>query len=291
MTARPPTLWTKGNLTFFQLLKNVLRAIRDDDLVGAASGLAFNFLLAFFPALFFLLSLFGLFASRSAQLQTGFLFYFAPILPPEAFRLLQTMVRELSSHPGGGRVTISIVFALWFSSGAISSMISTLNATYRAPDSRSWLKIRAIALGLTLVLVVFLLFALFTVLAGTQVMDWLGATLRLETATVFIWKAFQWPLAVAFLMCSFSLIYYFAADITHKRWHWITPGSLVGVLLWLAASGGFRLYLHYYDTYTTTYGSLGALMILVVWFYVTGFAFLVGREIDAEIGRASGLSY
>ncbi|HKS74457.1 MAG TPA: YihY/virulence factor BrkB family protein [Terriglobales bacterium] len=291
MTASPSTLWTKGNLTFFQLLKNVIRAIRDDDLVGAASGLAFNFLLAFFPALFFLLSLFGLFASRSAQLETRLMFYFAPILPPEAFHLLQTMVKELSSHSGGERLTISIVFALWFASGAITSMISTLNATYRVPDSRSWLKIHAIALCLTLVMSVFLLFALFTVLAGAHVMDWLGATLGLETATVFLWKAFQWPLAVAFLMFSFSLIYYFAADASHKRWHWITPGSLVGVLLWLAASGGFRLYLHYYDTYTRTYGSLGALMILVVWFYVTGFAFLVGREIDAEIGRASGLTY
>lgn len=286
-----PTLWTTGGLTFYQLTRNVVRSIGDDNILGQASALAFNFLLAFFPALFFLLSVFGLFAARSSQLETRLLFYFAPILPPEAFHLLQTMVKELSSDTGGGRLTLSIVFALWFASGGISSMIQTLNATYRVPDSRSWLKIRAIALGLTLVLFVFLVFTLFTVLAGAHFMDWLGAALGLESATVFLWKAFQWPLALLFLMSSFSLIYYFAADIAHKRWHWITPGSLVGVLLWLAASAGFRLYLHYYDTYTTTYGSLGALMILVVWFYVTGFAFLVGREIDAEIGRASGLSY
>jgi membrane protein len=281
------TLWTKGGLTVYQLGKNVLRAIRDDDLLGEASGLAFNFLLAFFPALLFLLSLFGLFASHSSQLQTRFLFYFAPILPPEAFHLLQRMVKELASDTGGGRLTLSIVLTLWFASGGISSMISTLNATYRVPDSRSWLKIRLIALGLTLVLTVFLLFSLFTILAGTRFLDWLGATLGLETATVLLWKAFQWPLALLFLMSSFSLIYYFAADTAHKRWHWITPGSLSGVVLWLAASEGFRLYLHYFDSYTTTYGSLGALMILLVWLYVSGFAFLVGREIDAEISRAS----
>lgn len=285
------TPWSKSGLTFFELLRNVVRAIRDDDILGQASALAFNFLLAFFPALFFLLSVFGLFAARSSQLETRFLFYFAPILPPEAFRLLESMTKELSSNTSGGRLTLSIFFALWFASGAISSMIQTVNATYRVPDSRPWLKIRIIALGLTVILFVFLLFALFTVLVGAHFMDWLGAALGLEAATVFIWKAFQWPLALLFLMSSFSLIYYVAADTAHKRWHWITPGSLVGVLLWLAASGGFRLYLHYYDTYTTTYGSLGALMILVVWFYVTGFAFLVGREIDAEIGRASGLTY
>jgi len=196
-------------------------------------------------------------------------------------------MKELSADTGGGRLTLSIVFALWFASAGISSMISTLNATYGIPDSRSWLKIRAIALGLTLVLTVFLLFALFTILAGTRFMDWLGAALGLQTATVFLWKAVQWPLALLFLMTSFSLIYYFAADTAHQRWHWITPGSLVGVLLWLAASGSFRLYLHYFDTYSTTYGSLGALMILLVWLYVSGFAFLVGREIDAELSRAA----
>jgi membrane protein len=280
------SLWTRGGLSVWQLIRNVLRAIRDDDLVDRASVIAFNSLLGFFPLLLLLLTLFSLFASRSALLQTRFLFYFAAFLPPEAFELLRHITTELSSGATGSRLTFSIVLTLWFASGGISSLISSLNVTYRIPDSRSWLKIRAIALALTVVLAVFLLFALFTVLAGARLMDWLGALLDLETPSVLLWKTLQWPLAVLFLMVSFSLIYYFGPDVRQRRWHWITPGSLVGVLLWLAASGGFRLYLHYFDTYSTTYGSLGAVMILLVWLYVTGFAFLVGREIDAEIGCA-----
>jgi membrane protein len=276
-----------GGLSFWQLTKNVLGAIREDDLLGRASELAFNSLLAFFPMLLLMLALFGVFASRSILLETRFLSFCAPLLPPAAFQLLRQLITELSADTGGHKLTLSIGLAVWFASGGISSMISTLNVTYKVPDSRSWIKIRAIALALTLVLTCLLLFAMFTVLAGTHIVDWWGAALNLESTSVMLGKIIQWPLALVFLMASFSLIYYFGPDVAQKRWHWITPGSLVGVLLWLAASGGFRLYLHYFNTYSTSYGSLGAVMILLVWLYVSGFAFLVGREIDAEIIRAS----
>ncbi len=283
----PASLWTTGGLTFRQLAKNVWDAIREDDLPGRASGLAFNTLLAFFPFLLFLLALFGMFASRSVQLETRFLLYFAPIVPPAVFQLLRQLTTELSLYTSGGKLTFGIGLALWFASGGVSSMISTLNGNCRVPDPRSWIKIRAIALALTLVLTVFLVFALFTVLAGARLMDWLGAALDLEATSVFLGKAIQWPVALLFLMVSFSLIYYFGPAVKQKRWHWITPGSLLGVLLWLAASGGFRLYLHYFNTYSTSYGSLGAVMILLIWLYLSGFAFLLGRAIDAEIARAS----
>jgi membrane protein len=285
MTTPPPTLWTRGGLSLWQLFRNICRAIVDDDLIGRASGLAFNTLLAFFPMLLFLLALFGAFASRSELLEARFLLLFAPVLPPAAFQLLRQVVKELSVDPSGHKLSLTIVLALWFASGGISSMISTLNLTYRVPDSRSWLKIRLIALGLTLVLTVLLLFSLFTVLAGAHVVDWWGSALDLESSSLILAKAIQWPLALVFLMVSFSLIYYFGPDIEQKRWHWVTPGSLAGVLLWLAASGCFRLYLHYFNTYSTSYGSLAAVMILLVWMYVSGLAFLIGSEIDAEIGR------
>lgn len=282
-------LWTTGGLSLWQLTRNVVRAIRDDDLLGRASGLAFNFLLAFFPFLLFMLVLFGLFASRSSQLEARFLFYFAQVLPPSAFQLLKQIAGELSQDPSGSKVTFSIALALLFASGGLSSTISALNEISRVPDSRSWLRIRVTALGLTVVLTIFLLFSLFTVLAGTRLMDWLGAMLNLEATSVFLSKAIQWPLAMLFLTVSFSLIYYFGRDVRSRRWHWITPGSLVGVLLWLVASVGFRFYLHYFDTYNLTYGSLGAVMILLTWMYVSGFAFLVGREIDAEIEHAASV--
>src|SRR6266568_1319302 len=171
------SLWTRGGLSLWQLTKNVCRATRDDDLLSRASGLAFNSLLALFPLLLFLLSLFSVFASRSIQLERGFLLYFSRVLPPAAFQLLQKITNELSVETSGGKVSLSIALALWFASGGISSMISALNSTYRVPDSRSWVRIRMTALALTLVLAILLLFALFTVLLGTRLVDWIGAAL------------------------------------------------------------------------------------------------------------------
>jgi membrane protein len=105
--------------------------------------------------------------------------------------------------------------------------------------------------------------------------------------SVWTWKALEWPIALMFVVLSFSLIYYFGPDLKEQHWYWITPGSLFGVLVWLIASFGFRGYLHFFNTYSRTYGSLGAVMILLVWFYVTGLAFLIGGEINAQIEHAA----
>jgi len=99
-------------------------------------------------------------------------------------------------------------------------------------------------------------------------------------------KILQWPTAIVFVMLSFSLIYYAGPTLVGRRWHWVTPGSAFGTGLWILASLGFRTYLHYYNTYSTTYGSLGAVMILLAWLYVSGLSFLIGGEINAELERA-----
>ena len=280
------SIWKLGGLTFWELTSKVVHGINEDDLLGRASELAFNFLLALFPLLLFIIALFGLFASRSFQLQSSLLSYFADFLPPGAFQLLQEITVELATTAANDKLTLGIVLAIWFASGGVSSMISTLNAAYRVRESRSWFKMRAIALGLTIAISILLLNALFMVLAGEHFVDWIGARFHLMSTIVIVWKALQWPAAAFFVILSFSLIYYCGPSLGRRRWYWGTPGSMFGAFLWLAASAGFRVYLHFFHTYTETYGSLGTLMILVVWLYVTGLAFLIGGEINAEIGRA-----
>jgi membrane protein len=286
-TPRLESIWKLGGLNFWQLTSKVLVGINEDDLAGRASELAFNFLLALFPLLLFLLALFGLFASRRVELQSSLLSYLADFLPRGAFQLLAEMTVELATTTANGKLTLGIVLALWFASGGMSSMISTLNAAYRVRESRSWFKIRAIALALTIAISILLLTALFIVLVGGQAVDWIGAKLHLLSIVVLVGKALQWPAALFFVVLSFSLIYYCGPSLGKRRWYWNTPGSMVGALIWLAASVGFRVYLHFFNTYTETYGSLGTLMILVVWLYATGLAFLIGGEINAEIARAA----
>jgi membrane protein len=276
-----------GGLTFWQLIRRVVHGIDKDDLLGRASELAYNFLLALFPLLLFILTLFGLFASRSNELQSSLLSYFAAFLPPPAFQLLKTITIEMAANATSGKLTFGIVLTLWFASGGMSSMISTLNAVYHVRESRSWFRGRIIALGLTIAILILLLTSLFIVLAGEHFSDWIGIKLHLTSIVVIAWKGLQWVAVVLFLALSFSLIYYFGPSLNQRQWHWITPGSLFGEFLWLAASAGLRIYLHFFNTYTATYGSLGAMMILLVWLYVTSLAFLIGGEINAQIERAA----
>jgi membrane protein len=281
------SIWKLGGLTFWRLTRRVVQGIDEDDLFGRASELAFNFLLAIFPLLLLILTLFGLFASRSNELQNSLLSYFAHLLPPSAFQLLKAITIEMASNATSGKLTFGIVLTLWFASGGMSSMISTLDAVYHVRESRTWFRVRVIALGLTIAISILLLTSLSIVLVGEHFSDWIGIKLHLTSIIVIAWKGLQWVAVVLFVTLSFSLIYYCGPSLDQRHWHWITPGSMFGGFLWLAASAGFRVYLHFFNTYTATYGSLGAMMILLVWLYVTGLAFLIGGEINAQIERAA----
>ena len=169
----------------------------------------------------------------------------------------------------------------------MTSLISGLNAAYHVRDSRRWYKTRGIAVGLTFAISILVIAALFIVIAGGNVAELVGAKLALGKVTVIAWKVVQWPVALSFIVLAFAFIYYFGPDLREQHWYWITPGSLVGVLLWLAASFAIRGYLHFFNNYSKTYGSLGAVIILLLWFYVTGLAFLIGGEINSEIEHAA----
>jgi len=281
------TIWNLGGLTPRQLAKKVLSAINDDNLLGRASELAYNFILALFPLLLFLLALLGMFASRATVLKSNLLTYLSQVLPPAAFQVITHTLNEVMRSATNRKLTFGIVLTLWFASGGMTSMISVLDGAYGIKESRSWWKVRAIAFVLTFAISLLIILALVSVLAGGYVANWIGSYYGLREVTIIAWKVGQILLAMAFVTLSFSVIYYFGPDVEEHHWYWITPGSVVGVLLWIAASFGFRAYLHFFNSYSRTYGSLGAVMILLMWLYVTSFAFLVGGEINAQIEHAA----
>ena len=204
-----------------------------------------------------------------------------------AYQLISGVAGELAANSSGGKLTFGIVAALWFASGGMSAMVSTLNVTYRTEETRSWWKVRLIAIALTIGISILLLSALFMVVIGDDFVDWLRFKFRWTSVIWLIWRDLQWPAAALFVAISFSSIDYFGPNRKERRWHWLTPGSVFGVVLWLVSSAGFRAYLHYFNTYSATYGSLGAVMILLVWLYATGLAFLIGAAINAEIEHAA----
>jgi len=281
------SIWKFGGLTLRELVRGVLLDAQDNEVFRRASGLAFDFLLALFPLLFILLAVFGLFTSHSLQLRTSLLAYFADLLPAPAFQLLNSTTQELAANTNREKLTIGVLAGLWLVSGGVASIIASLNAAFRIKESRSWFKVRAIALGLTLVISILILTALCIVIVGGDLVDWLGSELHLTSAMVALWKALQWPTAMLFVMLSDALIYIVGPNLRDKRWHWITPGSVFGAISWVAASAGFRIYLRYVNNYSVIFGSLGAMVILMIWLYVTGLAFLIGGEINANIERAA----
>ena len=283
---RATALWKFGGLTIRSLVHSVIRDACKNELVERASGLAFDFLFALFPLLFILLAVFNLFAAHSLQLRISLLAYFADLLPTPAFQLLNRTTGEFAATTSGEKLTIGIVIGLWLASGGVASIISSLNAAFHVEESRSWFKVRGIALILTLVISVLILSALGIVMVSGSFVDWLGRELQLAPAMIVMWKALQWPTAVVFVIFSYALIYTFGPDVKNTYWLWITPGSVFAAGLWLVVSVGFRIYLRFVNNYTVIFGSLGAFAILLVWLYVTGLAFLIGGEINACIERA-----
>ena len=283
------SLWSLGGLTPPQLAKRVYRGMNDDYLLDRASALAYNFILALFPLMLFLLAVFGIFASHSAAMRTNLFGYLTQVLPPAAAQVIIHTLNEVTRNAGSAKLTVGVVLTLWFASGGMNSMISGLNGVYEVRENRSFIKVRVIALGLTVAISILILCALLGILAGGYVANWLGTHFGLREATVIAWWVGQIALALAFVVLSFSLIYYYGPDLEEQHWYWITPGALTGVVLWVAASFAFRAYLHFFNSYSKTYGSLGAAMILLMWLYITGFSFLIGGEINAQIEHAAAL--
>jgi membrane protein len=256
-------------------------------LLDRASALAFNFILALFPLLLFLFSLVGVFASHGTNLQATLLAYVSQMLPPDAARVITHTLTEVTRNSGGAKLTIGIVLTLWFASSGMSSMMSTLDGAYEVKETRSFVKVRLIALGLTIAISVLVIVALLAVLGGGWLAKTLGSYYGLHELTIIAWRVAQVVAAIVLMTFAFSLIYYYGPDLEEQHWYWITPGSIIGVLLWIAASAAFRVYLHFFNSYSRTYGSLGAAMILLMWLYITGFAFLIGGEINAQIEHAA----
>jgi membrane protein len=256
--------------------------INDDDIWGRAAELSYYFLLSLFPLLLFLITLLGYFARAGSQLRRSFLSYLGTIMPYSAVELVHTTIEEISDKKGGGKLSFGLLAALWAASNGMGAISRTLNIAYEVEERRSWWKVRLISIALTLLLATLIIFALLVVLYGGRLGELIAMAAGWGATFTKAWKILQWPIVIVFLPVGFSAIYYFAPDLRERKWQWITPGSIVAVVLWLLVSLSFRVYLHFFDSYSATYGSLGALIILMLWFYLTGIAILVGGEINSE---------
>ena len=277
--------WKLGGLTTWQLLKRVYHEFDEDEVLTRSAALAFYFVSALVPMVFFLMAILGLLA-QGHDLQSGLLGYAGRFMPPDAYTLLQKTLKEITTNSTGLKLALGLVLALWSGSGGVSSIMDALNRCYHVKDSRPYWKQKLIAIALTVALSALTVTALIIILYGGDIAQFVGNHTGMSAPLVLAWKIVQWPVALFFVVSAFALLYFWGPD-TEQDWQWITPGSLVGVLLWIGVSVIFRVYLHYFNSYSKTYGSLGAVIILLYWLFISGLALLAGGEINSEIENAA----
>ncbi|HTX75213.1 MAG TPA: YihY/virulence factor BrkB family protein [Terracidiphilus sp.] len=291
MVARSPleNLWTREGLTIGGIAKCTWQSLTEDHIFGYAAELGFYFFFSLFPTLLCATSVLGLMLRSATAVYQHLLGYIALVVPSSAFDMVLRTFHQTTAHASSGKVTFGLLVALWSASMGISATQETLNVVYKIYDRRSYLKAKVQAIGLTVILIVTITLSLTCMFGCDFLADWAHSVFGQALATVIgvAARIVGWTLAAGFIALSFALTYYWAPDMRTRRWHWLTPGAAIGMAAWLAASLGFRLYLYFFNTYSVTYGSLGAVMILLMWFYITGLTLLAGAEINCQIESAA----
>ena len=258
-----------------------------DDVLNRAAILSFYFLLALFPLLLFLIALLGSFADSGTELRRNLLTYLRAIVPVSASDLINTTVDEISQKSSGGKLSFGLLTSLWFASSGMGAIIEGLNVAYDVKETRAWWRRTLLAIVLTIALAVLIVTALALMFYGSRMAEGIANHYGFGAAFTAAWTVLQWLFVLIFVFIAFVLIYFLAPDLHEQQLRWLTPGAAVGVILWLLVSFLFGSYLNFYNTYSVVYGSLGAVIILLLWFYLTGVTILIGGEVNAIIEQAA----
>lgn len=284
------SLWNLQGVPIHVVAKRTWKALLEDRVFGHGAELGFYFLFALFPTLFCASSILGLAARSAYQFYDRLLNYLAVLIPTAAMGTVLSTFNETTAAATSGKITFGLIAAIWSASVGVSAIQDALNAVYNIEDSRSYFMARIQAIGLTILLIVLVTLGLASLLVGDYFSNVAAhhiSELVVRYAAESAVHLVSWTVASAILALTFAVLYYWAPDCKSRRWHWLTPGGAIGIIGWLVASLGFRIYLHFFNTYSVTYGSLGAVIILLMWFYITGLMLLLGAEINSQIEAAA----
>jgi membrane protein len=272
-------------LGWFDLVKRTINEALADDVFNLAAQQAYYFFFALFPALLFVIGIASFFPLQT--LSGDVVNMLGRVAPQIVTGIIVQAMQSLGKQNSGGVLTFGFLVTIWSTSGAMTAIITTLNACYDVTESRPWWKTRVIAILLTVGIAVFIIASMFLVIAGPTLAEHLATRFGLGPAFKWAWWVLQWPVVFTLGATAIGLIYYFAPDV-EQDWVWITPGSVVATLLWLTISIGLKLYYRFVPSAANpTYGAIGGIMVLLLWFYTSGIAMLLGAELNSEIEHAS----
>jgi len=255
----------------------------DDEMSTYASALAYQMLFSLFPFILFLIALIGFLHLPDffswLRLQSEL------VLPPQALEQVNPVIDQLQQSTGG-LLSVGIVIALWTASAGVRLMMSAMNAAYDVVEGRPAWKRFPLSIFYTIGIAGMLLIAAALMVLGPQVMGWIAAQVGLEDFIVTLWTIVRWPVVVILLMMAVALIYYVMPDVK-QEFRFITPGSVLAVVVWILASLGFGLYVKTFADYNAMYGSIGAIIVLLLYFYISAAVLLLGAEMNAVIEHMS----
>jgi membrane protein len=284
--AKPATKAKKpaSRIDWKLVLGNVWRELDRDHISVMAAGVAFYALLSIFPAMSALISVYGLIADPS--IIGEHLSELRGVLPHDALKLLSDQLESLISAPPsklGLGVIIGLLVSLWSATSAAGTIMAALTVAYEEPDTRSVVGFYLRAFALTWAMTLFALVSLTLIAVVPAVL----ATLPFPPAWGIVVGFLRWPILTVLAFIGLAVLYRFAPSRSKPTWHWFAAGTIAAALLWLAGSAGFSFYVAQFSSYNKTYGSIGAVIVLLMWFYVSAFIILAGAELNAEIEKAT----
>jgi membrane protein len=267
-----------------EFLRDLNQEISDDNVFNGAAALGFYLTLAIFPAMILLMAVIPYLPI--ARVDEAIMDLLGQALPPEAFDMVAGVVHEVTSERRGGLLSFGILGTLWAASTGMYSIMQQLNITYDVKEGRSFVRARATALVLSLLFLLLVIGAFSLVVFGGIIQDWIGSRFGFSDALLTFFAAFRWVVIILALLLGFAMIYRFAPNVEQK-FSFITPGSVFGVIVLIVASLAFAIYTSSFADYSATYGSIGAVIILMLWLYIAGLAILLGSEINALLEHFS----
>ena len=284
------SLWDLQGVPVSVIAKRTWNSLMNDNLFGSAAELGYWFLFALFPTLVSASSIVGLAARHASENYDRLLHYMALVIPPSAYGIVFETFNQITATSNGKKVTFGLAAALWAASAGFSAIQDSMNVVYKVKETRPYWKARGGAVLISTVLSL-LITAILAALLGA---DFLARLAGMHIAhhiivapVVLLIRFMGWLAAAGLLVFLFALIYYWAPDVKQKKWRWLSPGAALGIIGWVIASVGLRVYLHFFNNYSATYGSLGAVIILLTWFYLSGLMLLLGGEVNSEIEAAA----
>ena len=286
--SRPEGPTDLGARSWFGVARRTVREFRDDNLTDWAAALTYYGILAIFPALLVLVSILGLAGESATQ---PLLDNLATVAPGPAQEIFTSAIENLQRSQGqaGLLLIIGIATALWSASSYVGAFIRASNSIYEVEEGRPFWKLRPIQIAITLFMILLISIGAVAVVVTGPLAEEVGNVIGLGSAAVTAWDIAKWPVLVLLVSLMFSVLYWAAPNVRQPGFRWLTPGGVMAVLIWIAASAGFAFYVANFGSYNETYGALGGVIIFLVWLWISNIAVLLGSELNAELERGREL--